>query len=246
MKLRFVIVPAVAAVSVLAIACGGGDTIVQPSDNVSGVTSTGTGRVFGEPDIAVITVGVNVQRGTVAQARADAAATQQAVIDSLRDNGVAEEDIQTVQFSVYPQYDYSPGRPSGQIVGYVVSNVVTAKVRDLDTTGDVIDQATVAGGDDAVVQGVAFTIDDPKELREQARRLAVEEARQQAEQLADAAGVNLGRVTAISESGGFIPFERDLAGAGADMAAQAPIPSPIEPGQVEVNISVSMQFALDE
>lgn len=244
MNLRHLIVPAVAAVALLAVACdNGGDTIVQ-NQGPSGVSSTGTGRAFGEPDVAIVNVGVNVQRPTVAQARDDAAVAQQAVIDSLRDNGVADEDIQTVGFSVHPQYNYPPDRPQGEIVGYVVSNVVTAKIRDLDTTGDVLDAATVAGGNDALVQGVSFTIDDPAVLQEAARRQAVERARQQAEQLADAAGANLGRLLSISESGGFIPFERG--GAAFDMAAQVPQASPIEPGQVEINITVSMQFALDE
>ena len=246
MNLKYLLVPAVAAVALLGVACDGGDTIVQTSNqSFSGVTATGTGRAFGEPDVAIVTVGVNVQRDTVAQAREDAAVAQQAVIESLSDNGVADEDVQTVGFSVYPQYNYPPDRPQGEIIGYVVSNVVTVKVRDLDTTGDVIDDATVAGGNDAIVQGVSFTIDDPSDLQEEARRQAVDEARQQAEQLADAAGVTLGELLSISESGGFIPFERGLGG-GFDSAAQVPSASPIEPGQVEVNVSVSLQYALEE
>lgn len=246
MRFRHLFLPAVGAVALLVACDGGGDTIVQTTNGgATGIAATGNGRAFGEPDVAVVTVGVNVQRDTVEQARNDAATAQQAVIDSLKDNGVADEDIQTVGFSVYPQYNYPPDRPQGEIIGYVVSNVVSAKIRDLDTTGEIIDDATVAGGNDAVVQGVSFTIDDPSDLQEQARREAVDKARAQAEQLADAAGVNLGKIISISESGGFIPFERGLGGAAFDTAAQAPVPSPIEPGQVEVNISVSVQFAID-
>ena len=247
MRLKHLILPAVGVVALLVVACdGGGDTIVQTTNGgASGIAAIGTGQAFGEPDIAVVSVGVNVQRDTVEEARNDAAEAQQAVIDSLKDNGVADEDIQTVGFSVYPQYNYPPDRPQGEIIGYVVNNVVSAKIRDLDTTGEVIDDATVAGGNDAVVQGVSFTIDDPTELQEAARRQAVEKARQQAEQLADAAGVSLGDILSISESGGYIPFERNLGGAAFDTAAQAPVPSPIEPGQVEVNISVSIQFAIE-
>jgi hypothetical protein len=241
MKFKHLILPAVGLVALLAVACDNGDTIVQNS-NQGGIAATGTGRAFGEPDVAVINVGVNVQRDTVEQARADAATAQTAVIDSLKDNGVADEDIQTVGFSVYPQYDYPPNRPQGQIIGYVVSNVVTAKVRDLDTTGKVIDDATVAGGNDAVVQGVSFTIDDPKELQEEARREAVEQAKAQAEQLADAAGVKLGKLLSISESGGFFPVA--TGGRSFDSAAQVP-ETPIEPGQVEINISVNLQYALE-
>ena len=242
MKLKHLILPAVGLVALLAVACDGGDTIVQ-STNQGGISATGTGRAFGEPDIAIINVGVNVQRETVEEARNDAAEAQEAVISSLKDNGVDEEDIQTVGFSVYPQYDYSAARPQGQIVGYVVNNVVTAKIRDLDTTGEVIDDATIAGGNDAVVQGVSFTIDDPTELQEEARRQAVAEAKKQAEQLADAAGISLGELLSISESG-FFPIPR-TGGAGFDSAAQVPFETPIEPGQVEVNISVNLQYAID-
>ncbi len=211
MKLRhLVLLPAVGLLAAFAVACKGGDTIVQTSNQgAAGVTATGTGTVYGEPDVAVINVGVNVQRDTVEEARNDAAAAQQGVIDSLKANGVKDEDIQTVQFSVYPQYDYSDKvQPNGKIIGYVVSNVVTAKVRDLDTTGQVIDDASKAGGNDAVVQGVSFTVDDPTDLQEQARKMAVDQAKAQAEQLADAAGVQLGDLLSLNESGGYVPYAR--------------------------------------
>jgi hypothetical protein len=231
-------------VALLAVACDGGDTIVQNTNQgATGIAATGVGRAFGEPDVAIVTVGVNVQRPTVEEARNDAAEAQEAVIASLGDNGIADEDIQTVGYSVYPQYDYTRNT-QGEIIGYVVSNTVTAKIRDLDTTGQVLDGATAAGGNDAIVQGVSFTIDDPTELQEEARREAVDQARAQAEQLADAAGVQLGDLLSISESGGYFPAPR-TGGAAFDSAAQVPVETPIEPGQVEVNISVNLQFAIE-
>ena len=242
---HLILLPMAGLVALLAAACSGegGDTIIQnTSDGSTGVSATGHGRAFGEPDVAIVSVGVNVQRETVEEARSQAAEAQEAVIDSLTDNGIDEEDIQTVQFSVHPQYDSRNDGGAGEIIAYVVSNVVTAKIRDLDTTGEVIDAATAAGGNDAVVQGVSFTIDDPTELEGEARRMAVEQAQQQAQQLADAAGVDLGDLVSISESGGGIPFGR--AEAGFDMAAQQAADTPIEPGQVEVNITVNLQYAL--
>ena len=125
----------------------------------------------------------------------------------------------------------------------MVSNVVTAKIRELDTTGEVIDEATAAGGNDAIVQGVTFTVDDPTSLQEEARRQAVAEAQQQAEQLADAAGITLGDLVSISESGGAVPFARNEA--AFDTAAGQVPSTPIEPGQVEVNITVNLQYALE-
>ena len=245
MKLKYLLLPAVGLVALLTVACDGGDTIVQNTNQgPAGISATGTGRAFGEPDIAIVTVGVNVQRDSVAEARNDAAAAQEAVIESVSDNGVADEDIQTTGYSVYPQYDYPPDRPQGEIVGYVVNNQVTVTIRDIGTTGQIIDDATEAGGNDAVVQGVSFGIDDPTELQESARQEAVEKARAQAQQLADAAGVELGEIISISESGGFFPAPA-TGGRGLDSAAQVP-ETPIEAGQVEINVSVNLQFAIQQ
>ena len=245
MNLRFIWLP-IAAAALFAVACGDkGDTIVQASgQNLSGVSATGTGKAIGEPDIAVLTVGVNVQRSTVEQARNDAAAAKQAVLDSLKSNGVQDKDVQTVQFSVQPQYDFGRS-PDGspRIIGYQVSNVVSAKVRDLAKTSKAIDDATRAGGNDAIVQNVSFTIDDPESLREQARRQAVQKARAQAEQMADAAGEKLGKLLSISESGGggAIPYDtRSLASMQA-----ADVATPIEAGELEVTVTVSVLYAIE-
>jgi len=163
------------------------------------------------------------------------------VIDALKKNGVAEKDIQTVQFNVNPQYDFRGG--TQQIVGYEVSNVVTAKVRDLAKAGAAIDAATEAAGNDAVVQGLWFGIDDPTELQKQAREQAVKKAKDQAEQLADNAGVKLGKLLSISESSGSIPYAADVIRAPATGGGVTE--SPIQAGELTVRITVSLLYAVD-
>lgn len=240
MKSRGLILAAFGAAALLVAACGGGDTIIHSSQNATGISATGFGRVFAEPDVSIVTVGVNVERETVEEAREAAAGAQQSVIDALRANGIAQEDIQTVRFSVNPRYDNRTDADQRRIVGYVVRNVVTATIRDLDTTGQVIDDATRAAGDDAVVQGVSFTIDDPSELFADARRLAVEEAREQAQQLADAANANLGPLLSLSSDSGGFPSGR------AEMAMDMlQTDTPIEPGEVEVTVYVNAVYALE-
>jgi uncharacterized protein YggE len=166
------------------------------------------------------------------------------VIDSLKANGVQDKDVQTVHFSVNPQYDYSRstnGTP--RIIGYQVNNVVTAKIRDLAKTSKAIDDATRAGGNDAVVQGVSFTIDDPEELREQARRQAVQLAKAQAEQMADAAGEKLGKLLSISESSNnpvpYGPRVIEAPSTGSDAS------TPIETGELTISVTVSVLYAID-
>ena len=143
MNIKMALLPLIGVVALLATACTEeGDTIVQAgAAPVSGISATGTGEAFGEPDVMVVNVGVSAQRDSIAAAREAAATAQTAVIDALKKNGVAEKDIQTVQFNVNPQYDFRRRHP-GKSCGYEVSNVVTAKVRDLDKAGAAIDAAT--------------------------------------------------------------------------------------------------------
>ena len=106
---------------------------------------TGSGLVTGEPDIATLNLGVSVEKKTVAEAREAAAVAMTAVIASLKANDIAENDIQTQNFSIYPRYDYTE---NGRVLrGYSVNNTVSAKVRELESLSDIIDDAAEAGGD---------------------------------------------------------------------------------------------------
>lgn len=218
-----------------------GDTIVNtPGSTTNGISVSGTGEAFGSPDIAVITLGVQAQAATVAEARETAAATAQAVINSVKKNGVADKDIVTTQFTITPQYDFRAN--GGQTIrGYQVTNVVSIKVRKIDTAGKVLDDATAAGGNNTLVQSISFTIDDPSKLREAARADALKDAQDKAEQLARNAGVKLGKPMAISESTGSvpIPFAAAPARAAADTA------TPIQTGDLRVTISVQVLYAIE-
>lgn len=246
MNPKILLIPVVAGLAFLAVACdSGGDTYVTANGaGQTGVNATGTGTAYGEPDVMQLRVGVSAQRDSIAEAREAAAAAQTAVIEALKDNGVADEDIQTIQFSINPQYDFSGPDSEGRIVGYVVSNVVSATVRDLDRAGDAIDAATLAGGDDAVVQGVTFGIDDPTELQAQARAEAVQKARAQAEQLASDAGASLGKLISISENS-FTPTVERAIPAAAGGAALDQASTPIETGQLQVSVTVNMLYAIE-
>ncbi len=239
MKTRLSILPLIAAAALLATACSDGDTFVDAGTNQTfGISVSGTGRAVGAPDIAILTLGVSAERPALEPARAAAATAQKAVIDSLKANAVAEKDIQTVQFNVQPQYD-SPGRQQ-VLRGYRVSNVVRATLRKVDTAGKVIDDAVAAGGNAVVVNGISFSIDDPTEMRAEARAGAVADARAKAEQLARASNLKLGRAISISEGGAQpLPFAR----AATSLAAEAS--TPIEPGELQVSVTVSVLYAIE-
>ena len=153
---------------------------------------TGVGTVLGRPDTMTVTIGVNVVRPTVSEATAEATASATALFDALEAAGVAEQDIQTQNYSIWPQYRYDEGR-APELTGYQVSNTVLAKIRDVDAAGSVIDAAVAAGGDTSVVQGIGFSVEDDTERLAEARAKAFADARAKAEQLAELAGVELGR-----------------------------------------------------
>ena len=242
MKIRAIIpTAALAIVALVAVACGEGDTIVNSDGSTTtGISVSGTGRATAEPDLVLLQLGVEVERRTVAAAREAAAASQQAIIEALKANGVDEKDIQTVRFSVQPRYD-SPNRVR-VLSGYNLSNVVSITVREIDKASAAIDAAVAAGGDSVVVQGISFAIDDPTDLREEARRAAVEDAKERASQLADAAGVKLGRPISIVESG-FTPFPQ--LGIGGELFARADTATPIQAGELDIVVSVNILYAIE-
>lgn len=227
-----------------AIACGDETTKIENvgGEVTRGISVSGEGKVTAAPDMAVITIGVSVLKPTVAEARDAAALSLDAMIASMKANGVAEKDIQTQALSIYPEYDYRDDKQT--LRGYRVQNTVVAKIRDLDKTSDVIDGAVTEGGDNATIQGISFTIDDPESLREEARTKAIEDAKRKAQTLADASGVEIGEPITISEGGFAVPvLERGLG--GADAAAPG-VSTPIEPGELDVVVNVSVTWEIKQ
>jgi uncharacterized protein len=199
------------------------------------ITAHGTGEVTGTPDIATVELGVTT-RAASAQAALDANNQQAgAVIAQLKAKGVAEADLRTSGLSVNPTIEY----PGNRISGYEVSNGVTVTIRDIAAAGGIIDAAAQAAGDSVRVQQLSFSIDDDSALLAGARAEAVKRAKAQAQQLADAAGVSLGAVRSITESGSEqqppTPLQRsDAAGAAASV--------PVQPGTQKLQLTVEMVY----
>ena len=204
---------------------------------------TGSGSVAGEPDIATLNLGVSVEKETVAEAREAAAAAMTGVIAALKANDVAEKDIQTERFSIYPQYDYTD---NGRVLrGYSVNNTVSAKVRELENLSEVIDDAAEAGGDIVVVNSIQFMIEDATALQAQARSLAVKNAEAKAQTLAEASGVTLGKPITIAEttSGGSRPIAfAESAEFAADSARSS---TPIEAGELTVIVNITVVYEIE-
>jgi hypothetical protein len=203
------------------------------------ITVTGTGLVRGTPDVLELLVGVKTRASSAVEALDRNSTQTRRVIEVLRDAGVEDDDLQTTNLSISPFYD----EEGNNLEGYAVSNQLRAAIRDLDEAGGVIDAATKVAGNEIVVNGVFFSFDDNTELVAKARTDAVKRARLQAEQLAEAAGVELGDLLSLTEDnapfGPALEFERTFGASGeADAAA------PIEPGSEQLSVQVTLIYEI--
>ncbi len=217
-------------------------TPLLPSAESRTIHVTGNGSVVGDPDIATLNLGVSVEKASVEEAREAAASAMTAVIESLKANDVAEKDIQTENFSIYPQYDYTD---DGRVLrGYRVNNTVSAKVRALESLSDIIDDAAGAGGDIVVVNSIQFMIEDSTPLQTQARALAVKNAEAKARTLAEAGGVTLGKPVTITEMSfdGGPPIAFAESAALADDSARSS--TPIQAGELTVTVNVTVVYEI--
>ena len=202
-----------------------------------GIWVSGQGTVTVVPDVAILQLGVEAQAAMVEQAMDEAAEAMNRVMGALRASGVAERDIKTQFFNIYPVRRWIDDDRE-VLIGYRVTNMVTAKIRDVGATGAIIDSVAEAGGDLTRIQGVSFTVDDPSQYYDEARVEAIADAQAKAQHLAALAGVGLGRPFYISEGGVFVPRDYMAMEGGA-----AP-PTPITPGEMEITLTVQMGFAI--
>ena len=241
---------AIGLVLVLAIVglggCTGGPTTIGTVDlnsQQSGIWVSGIGKVAVAPDIATLRLGIEAQAETVAEAQSQAAEAMNAVMTALTDSGVDDKDIQTQYFSIRQVTRWDDFKDKEIVIGYRVTNMVTAKIREIDKTGPIIDAVAAAGGDFTRINSIDFSVDDPTAYYEEARQKAMADARAKAEQLADLAGVGLGKPTYISEGVVVPPIYPRGVYEEAGIPAPAP-PTPISPGEIELSLTLQVAYAI--
>ncbi len=211
------------------------------STQQEGIWVTGTGKVTVVPDIATLRLGIEAQEVSVAEAQSKATEAMNRVMDALDDNGVAEKDIQTQYFSIQKVTRWDNVKQEEVVIGYRVSNVVTAKIRDIDKAGTIIDAVAEAGGDLTRIDSIAFSVDDPSAYHEEARGKAMAESKDKAKQLANLADVTLGKPTYISES---IQAPPPIYPRAVYEQAPAAAAAPISPGEMEISLTVQVAYAI--
>jgi hypothetical protein len=205
------------------------------------ITVNGIGQVYVTPDIAYINVGVRSLAETVTAALEQNNAQARTIKDALIAQGVEEKDIQTSSFNVYPQPEYDF---QGQITRnmYAVENTVFLTVRNLQNLSKLLDVVVESGANN--IYGINFDLQDKSEAQKTAQQMAVDAGKAKAQELADMAGVKLGKLVSISSFSSYpAPYYGYGMGGGGGMAYDASVP--ITSGQIQVYAEASMIFEME-
>lgn len=239
---KFVVSTAVVALAVIAVIrlappLSISSTNTQKTDLF---TVSGEGKVSVIPDTGIVNLGITINRGDVKSAQSEVNRVMDKITQDIKKLGIEDKDIKTQNYSIYPQYDYQNG--ANRITGYHVNSNLVVTVRQLEKINSVIDTATADGAN--TVGGVTLTVDEArhKQLLQEARDQAVAEAKVKAESLSRSAGITLGRIVNIQESGDrpisplFLAKEMaaDGRGGGADTS--------ISPGSTDISTTVTLFY----
>ncbi|HSW57260.1 MAG TPA: SIMPL domain-containing protein [Dehalococcoidales bacterium] len=217
---------------------------VTVGNQQTGIWVSGEGKITVTPDLATLSLGVSAQSLTVAAAQADAARAMDQIMNALTNKGVARKDVQTSFYNIQQLTRWDDKGQTPIVIGYLVNNTVTAKIREMNKVGEVIDAVAAAGGDFTRIQGIGFSVEKPERFHQQVRELALKDAKAKAEQIASLTGVTLGLPTFVSEasspSSAPQPYKRMEA-----MAAGASVPdTAIFEGELNITLSVQVVYAI--
>jgi uncharacterized protein YggE len=235
-SIRLLCTALVPVIALAACSDGSGSAAAAAEDTTKPgtITAQGTGKVRGVPDLLVVDLGVHTEAAKAADALKENNVRSQALRDQITAKGVADEDVRTTNVSISATYD-----DKGKIRGYAVDNALQLRLHDLASAGITLDEVATSAGDAARIFQVAFTFDDDTKLIEEARADAVKRAKAQAKQLADAAGVELGKVRTISE---LSPQDQVFATTGAAAGGFSGDAVSLSPGSQELTFQVTLVY----
>jgi hypothetical protein len=209
------------------------------------ISISGEGKVVAVPDIAKIQLGLQTEKKIVAEAQKENTEKMNAVIEKLKkDFKIDAKDIQTVNYNIYPQYDWTNNRQT--LRAYQVSQSVNLKIRDLTKISDILQAAGDAGLNQ--VGGLTFEVDEPEKIKQEARELAIKNAKEKADALAKIADVKLGKVISFSEyandasSRSYDNYSMKAMGVGGG-AEIAPVPA-VEAGSTEIIVTANVEYEI--
>ncbi len=236
MKKKLVFVSLIALLAMVLSSCA---SAPLNNSNIRTMSVSGRGEVYLIPDIAYINIGTRSQAVDVASALSDNNKQAQAISSVLSDMGIDPLDIQTTAFNVYPFQNYGmDGQPTELV--YIVENTVNVKVRELNRLGEILDAVVRSGANQ--INGISFDVEDRKQAEADARRLAIQDATEKAQELADLAGTELGDLQNISVYSNGDPQPVYNAKGGGYIAADSA--APVSSGQMIITADANLVYEL--
>jgi hypothetical protein len=243
MKRNLLVAIALSLVLAVVGLCGCTTGTIDLNNQQEGIWVSGEGKVTVTPDLATLGLGIEAQAKTVAEAQSQAAEAMERVTTALTDSGVDEKDIQTQYFSITQVTRWDDETQQDIVIGYRVTNTVAAKIREMDKIGSIIDVVAAAGGDYTRINSIAFSVDDPTAYYGEARQKAMADAIAKAEQMAELAGVELGKPTYISE---WESYPVNYIDYKAAMETSPSVETPISPGEIELTLTVQVAYTIED
>ncbi|MFN3913290.1 SIMPL domain-containing protein [Hyphomonas sp.] len=229
-----------------ALSQGAPSSLGQPSPREPVVRVSAEGEASVAPDTAIVSFSVVRNSETAEVAVGENGTAMAAVTAALKAEGIEARDLQTSNFSIYPQYRQSEPQDGvvepPQVVGYEVTNTLTVKIRDIAKVGAILDRSVKLG----VNQGgqITFTNDDPEAALAEARKQAVEKGMAKARALTEAAGVKLGPVIEISEGGNQQTPPQPIYRMA--MAKEASDGVPVAAGENTYIVTINLTFGIEQ
>ncbi len=204
------------------------------------VSVSGEGKIKITPDIATVTIGAYTIAETTEKSQDENSAKINKIVEALKNQNIKDEDLQTTNYQIGPEYDYSEGR--SKVIGYRTDQNINVIIRDLQNVGRVLTKAAEAGANN--IQGVGFTVENMEKFKKDALDLAYQNAQERAVALVTASGSELGEVISITESEVNIPGPFYAAMDKAELSGEAEIIPEIPSGQEEVSVKIDAVYKI--
>ena len=201
------------------------------------VTVVGEKTVDAQPDMAIAQIGVVTSDKELTEAQAENNTISTAILNSFKQNGITEKDIQTSTYQIYPQYDYQDGKQ--MFKGYEVRQVFSVKIKDIDMVGKVIDDAVQSGAN--IIERIQFAISEPRVYYQKALSKAYEDALNKAKVLARSSGMTLNTMPLEIIEDSSIPI---MPAAGKAFVLAAESTAPVQPGEVGITARLTVKYKL--
>jgi len=202
------------------------------------ISVKGEGKIYTKPDVALINLSVVSEGKKVKDTQNQNTQKVNKTIEFLKDFGIKEKDIKTANYNLYPRYNYEEKTP--RIIGYRLTQALEIKIRDLNKIGEILEKTVSIGVNQ--VSSLHFQVDKDKELKEDARNLAIEDAKKKAKKLASQLGIKLIKISGYNETSSTPPIYRNLELAKGMGGGEVP---QIQVGESEILVNVVLTYEIN-